>query len=117
MTGRRIVLPGLLGACLLGGCADLMQRSTIAPEWFQAKAIEVKGEGYPELKDIPDSKGVTGGAPEWKADADALKAVGEVLEAKAAEGGPIPTEEEVRARAAQLRADVDEIAAQRGVEP
>jgi hypothetical protein len=117
MTGRLAILVGLTGACLLGGCADLMQRSTIAPDWFQAKAIEVKGEGYPELKDIPDSRGVTGGAPEWKTDADTLKAAGEVLEAKAAEGGSVPTEEEVRARAAQLRAEVDEIAAQRGVEP
>ena len=23
--------------------------SQIAPEWFQAKAVEVKGEGYPDL--------------------------------------------------------------------
>jgi hypothetical protein len=117
MTGRSAIVLGLAGACLLGGCADLMQRSTIAPEWFQAKAIEVKGEGYPELKDVPASRGPSGGAPDWKADADALKAAGEVLEAKAAEGGAIPTDEEVRARAAQLRAEVEGNAVEDGLEP
>lgn len=117
MTGRSAIAVGLSGAVLLGGCADLMQRSTIAPEWFQAKAIEVKGEGYPELKDIPESRGPTGGAPEWKTEADALVAAGETLEARAAEGGTIPTEEEVRARAAQLRAQVEGTEATTGDQP
>ena len=46
------IIAGLAGLTLLSGCADLMQQtaiSQIAPEWFEAKAVEVKGEGYPEL--------------------------------------------------------------------
>jgi hypothetical protein len=117
MTGRPAIVLGLLGACLLGGCADLMQRSTIAPEWFQAKAIEVKGEGYPDLKDIPESRGPTGGAPEWEAEAAALRSAGAALEAKAAETGALPTEEEVRARAAQLRAQLEGTEALEGEQP
>jgi len=30
---------------LLGGCADLMGRSVVAPDWFEAKAEEVKALG------------------------------------------------------------------------
>ncbi len=97
---------GLTGAVLLGGCADLMQRSTIAPDWFQAKAVEVKGEGYPKLKDVPETRGNnTGGVTAWKSDADSLKAQAAQLEAKAAE--PNPSDDEVRATAAQLRAQLD----------
>jgi hypothetical protein len=107
MIRRPAIAFGLLGAAFLGGCADLMQRSTFAPEWFQAKAVEVKGEGYPELKDIPGSRGPTGGAPEWEGEAAALRNAGAALEAKAAEGGPIPTEEELRAREAEARARLD----------
>lgn len=117
MTGRWAIAIGLSGAVLLGGCADLMQRSTIAPEWFQAKAIEVKGEGYPELKDVPQSRGKTGGAPEWEREAAALRNAGAALETKAAEAGALPTEEEVRATAAQLRAKIEEAEAQNGIQP
>jgi hypothetical protein len=90
----------IAGASLTGGCADLMQRSTIAPEWFQAKAVEVKGEGYPEIAAIPAMRPSTSGKAEWdKAAAD--------LTAKAAQFDiytpeTIPTDEEVRARHAQL---------------
>jgi hypothetical protein len=94
-----------------------MQRSTIAPEWFQAKAIEVKGEGYPDLKDVPASRGPTGGAPEWEGQAAELRSAGVALEAKAAETGTIPTEEEVRARAAQLRAELEGTEALEGERP
>jgi hypothetical protein len=117
MTGRWAIAIGVSSAALLGGCADLMQRSTIAPEWFQAKAIEVKGEGYPELKDVPKSRGETGGAPEWESEAAALRDAGAALEAKAAEAGALPTEEEVRATAAQLRAKIEEAEAQSGNQP
>jgi hypothetical protein len=117
MTGRSAIALGLFGVCLTGGCADLMQRSTIAPEWFQAKAIEVKGEGYPDLKDVPDSRGPTGGAPEWETQAAELRTARTAMEAKAAEAGAIPTEEEIRARAAQLRAELDGTEALEGEQP
>ena len=97
-----------VGAALTGGCADLMQRSTIAPEWFQAKAVEVKGEGYPEFKDIPTAEGVKGALAEWEAEAQALRTKAAEVEAQyAAAGPPDMTEEEIRAMAAQWRAEVD----------
>jgi hypothetical protein len=83
-----------------------MQRSTIAPDWFQAKAQEVKGEGYPVLKDVPEVRGSnSGGVAAWKGEADTLRAKGQELDAKA--GEPIPTDEEVRAREALIRAQLD----------
>ena len=111
MNRRSAIVAGLLGASLLGGCADLMQRSTIAPEWFQAKAVEVKGEGYPDIRDIPQSRGPTGGAAEWEGEAAALKSQAAKIEADAAktaaEGETLPTDEELRAKAAQMRALID----------
>ena len=95
------------GAALLGGCADLMQRSTIAPEWFQAKAVEVKGEGYPEFKDIPTAEGVKGALAQWEAEAQSLRKEGAEVEAQLAAAPKPPTEEEIRAMAAQWRAEVD----------
>jgi len=89
---------------LMGGCADLMQRSTIAPEWFQAKAIEVKGEGYPKISEIPELKGSTSDQAQWVAAANSLQAESTKIETKLGESGANPTEEEVRATAAQLRA-------------
>ena len=107
MIRRSAIAFGLFGAALVGGCADLMQRSTIAPEWFQAKAIEVKGEGYPELRDVPASRGPSGGAPEWEGEAAALRNASAQLEARAAADGAIPTEEEIRAREAEARARLE----------
>jgi hypothetical protein len=98
---------GLACAALTtSGCADLMQRSTIAPEWFQAKALEVKGEGYPKIADIPEARGSTADQAQWEAAAATLQAEAKEIEAKLGEGGN-PTEEEIRATAAQLRAQVE----------
>lgn len=96
-----------VGAALAGGCADLMQRSTIAPEWFQAKAVEVKGEGYPEFKDIPTAEGVKGALAEWESEAQDLRTEAAEIEAELAHIPPPLTEEEIRAKAAQWRAEVD----------
>jgi hypothetical protein len=90
----------IAGATLTGGCADLMQRSTIAPEWFQAKALEVKGEGYPELDQIPVARPSTSGQAEWDQAAADLNAKAAQFKIYAPED--IPTDEEVRARHAQL---------------
>jgi hypothetical protein len=98
---------GLACAALtMGGCADLMQRSTIAPEWFQAKAIEVKGQGYPKIADIPEAKGSTADQAQWDAAATSLQAEAAKIDAKLSEVAN-PTEEEIRATAAQLRAQVE----------
>ena len=120
MNRRSAIVAGLLGASLLGGCADLMQRSTIAPEWFQAKAVEVKGEGYPDIRDIPQSRGPTGAAAEWEGEAAALKNQAAKIEAAAAqsgEGETLPTDEELRAKAAQMRALIDGKPALEGAPP
>lgn len=106
------------GVALTGGCADLMQRSTIAPEWFQAKAVEVKGEGYPDLSDIPTAKDIAGSQRNWEAEAAALKAEAAEIEAEVGPVQPIPTDEELRAKAAQLRALLEDAgAAADDVEP
>lgn len=102
-----------VGAALLGGCADLMQRSTIAPEWFQAKAVEVKGEGYPEFKDIPTAEGVQGALAQWEAEATIVRKEAAELETQLASAPPPLTDEEIRAKAAQWRAEVDEELARR----
>jgi hypothetical protein len=113
-----IAVAAFAGAALLGGCADLMQRSTIAPEWFQAKAVEVKGEGYPELAEIPTAKGVAGAKTEWDASAAALRNEATKIDEKTAQAEAFPTDEELRAMAAQLRARLGEDEAEpEGIQP
>jgi hypothetical protein len=93
------------GAVLAGGCADLMARSTVAPEWFDAKALEVKGEGYPDLRDVPGFRGGPPDEAEWDAEARAVRLAAAEAERRINALGPPPTSEEIRARAAQMRAD------------
>ena len=107
----------LMCTALTGGCADLMQQSyisQIAPDWFEAKALEVKGAGYPELADIPVARPVDGTAAQWDVKADAIKDQAAALEAKLLADGPIRSDEDVRATAAQWRATLEEGAAAAG---
>lgn len=108
---------GLVSLALLGGCADLMQRSTIAPEWFQAKAMEVKGEGYPDLRGVPKTPQAPKDQAQWKKDAAEIDASVAKLDAQLAAAEPIPTDEEIRARAAQLRARLEDPAAPEAASP
>jgi hypothetical protein len=112
MLRRLAIMAGIGGAALTGGCADVMQQSyisQIAPEWFEAKAVEVKGEGYPELSDVPETRAVAGGTQqEWEGRAEALKAEAASMEAKLNAEGGFRTDDEVRATAAQWRACVEE---------
>jgi hypothetical protein len=101
------ILIGLAGLSMTAGCADIMQQpavSQIAPGWFAEKAVEVKGEGYPELSDIPMLKPVTGTQTEWTTQAEALKSDAETLEAKNTVDPDARTADEIRATAAQWRA-------------
>lgn len=101
------IVIGLAGLSMTAGCADIMQQSAvsqIAPEWFAEKAVEVKGEGYPELSDVPQVRPFTGTQKEWEAQADALKTDAEQLEARNAAKDDFRTPEELRATAAQWRA-------------
>jgi hypothetical protein len=104
MTSRVTLAIVVAAACLSGGCADLMARSTIAPEWFQAKAIEVKGEGYPPLGEVPVARKPTLNNRQWDAEADRLRQAQRVVDATTDASGATPTDAEIRASAAQLRA-------------
>lgn len=113
------ILIGLAGLSLGGlsmtaGCADIMQQSAvsqIAPGWFAEKAIEVKGEGYPELSDVPQVRPIEGTPREWKAQASRLKSDAETLEATAGVEQAPRTPEDIRATAAQWRALAEGMAA------
>jgi hypothetical protein len=82
--------------------------SQIAPEWFEAKAIEVKGEGYPDLSDVPATRALAGGRSEWDLRAARLKDEAAALEARIRADGPILPDEDIRAMAAQWRAMLDD---------
>lgn len=108
---RVAIMAGLGGAALTGGCADIMQQQTIAqiaPDWFSEKALEVKGQGYPDLYDIPQARPTGGNQAQWNQTAASLKEQANKLEADATRQGAIRTDEDVRATAAQWRACVEE---------
>ncbi|HOY79609.1 MAG TPA: hypothetical protein PLN33_17465 [Hyphomonadaceae bacterium] len=108
---RVAIMAGLGSIALLGGCADIMQQQTIAqiaPDWFSEKALEVKGQGYPDLFDIPQARPVSGNQTQWDQTAASLKQQAGKLEADAISQGAIRTDEDVRATAAQWRACVEE---------
>jgi len=101
------LIAGVAALATASGCADLMQQtaiSQIAPEWFEAKAVEVKGEGYPELADIPEVRPFEGTQRQWRQEAETLKASAAELEARKAAEGAYRTPDDVRATAAQWRA-------------
>lgn len=98
---------GLAGLAMAAGCVNVMEQtaiSQIAPEWFEAKTAEVKGEGYPELADIPEVRPFSGTAKQWQGEADGLKASAEELEKRAELKDDHRTPDDIRATAAQWRA-------------
>lgn len=115
---RVIAATAALGCtALAGGCVDIMQQSyitQIAPEWFEEKAVEVKGEGYPELADIPEVRPPAGTLAQWDRRAVALKDEAARMEAKMKADGPITPDEVLRATAAQWRATLEDGAAAAG---
>jgi len=90
---------------VLGGCTDLMGRSVVAPDWFEAKADEVKGQGYPDLYDVPVASGFRP-IEEWDEAARELQEEAAPLRDPAAAEERALSSAEIRARAAQLRAGV-----------
>lgn len=105
------IMAGAAGLALLGGCADIMQQQTIAqiaPDWFEEKALEVKGQGYPDLNDIPQPRKVGTTQAQWDKNATGLKEQAAKLEAELNAQGAIRSDEDVRATAAQWRACVEE---------
>jgi hypothetical protein len=102
----------VLGAfALTAGCNTVMENKTvarIAPEWFEAKSKEVKGQGYPSLTDVPAVVPPPNDKAEMQAAADRLKAEGQRFATDPALAVPTPDDEAARARAAQLRALADQ---------
>lgn len=101
----RIAIVIASGLALLAGCADLMGRSVVAPDWFEAKAEEVKGQGYPDLYDVPEASEFTS-REDWEAVTTELQAEAAPLRDAAAADDRAMSSAEIRARAAQLRAGV-----------
>lgn len=95
----------VLAAAALSGCADLMARSAVAPAWFQSKAVEVKGEGYPDLHKVPKVRGALTDQATWEAEDKKLKNLAAAVDAGI--GADIPDADTIRARAAQMRAQTD----------
>jgi hypothetical protein len=113
MYRRLATLAGLAGVAFSAGCANIMEQSgisQIAPEWFEEKAVEVKGEGYPELADIPELRPVSGSIAEWRKQAHTLKTSAEQLETVPSDQVATRTPEEIRAMAARWRALAEGIA-------
>lgn len=54
----RIFLYGVASSALLAGCTNSLDRvrDTVAnaPDWYDARAAEVRGEGYPSISRIPE---------------------------------------------------------------
>lgn len=56
----RLILPLYL---VLGGCASLDEvvgGIANTPEWFQNRRVEIRGEGYPDLTEVPSEDSVEG---------------------------------------------------------
>lgn len=54
----RLIFPLFL---LLGGCAsldDVVGGIANTPDWFQERRVEIRGEGYPDLSDVPSETNV-----------------------------------------------------------
>jgi hypothetical protein len=118
---RMVMERAALGAGLamalsaMSGCADLMAKSAVAPAWFQSKAVEVKGEGYPDIHKVPKVRGDFKDQAVWDAEDRKLKGVAQDIDIQGA--APIPDEDAIRATAAQLRAQTEQGKAASGTKP
>ena len=107
MSARPLTLLALGALALVAGCASVMENRTvsrIAPEWFEAKSKEVKGQGYPSLSDVPTAAPTPNDKAEMQAVADRLKAEAARMSSDPAYAVPDPDDAAARAKAAQLRA-------------
>lgn len=57
MTTRNLLL-GVASTAMVAGCTSSLDRvrETVAnaPDWYEARATEVRGEGYPSISRIPE---------------------------------------------------------------
>lgn len=95
----------LLPAVAAGGCANLMTVQQQAPVWFEQAQREIAGEGYPDLCEVPAAKSAAVNEAQWDREANQLRVNGAAMDRAIERLGPIPTDEEIRASAAQVRAE------------
>lgn len=57
-------VPLLLASACTASFAKARAAISDAPEWYEARRTEIRGEGYPEVADIPRL------APDWKPEAE-----------------------------------------------
>lgn len=75
------------------------------PQWFDEKSRQVKGEGYPKLADVPRERGASTADPvDWTLQRSDLRKQAETMRTDPKSAGPDSTPEDIRAKAAQLRA-------------
>lgn len=91
---------------LLAGCVsldDVVGGIANTPEWFQQRRVEIRGEGYPDLRDVPDETNVRAIGKRLQAtEALTRKEVAAFLADPRNEAAGI-TSEEISQTAAQLR--------------
>ncbi len=103
----RLAILMLLPAVAASACSSIATVQQQAPAWFDQASREIKGEGYPDLCDIPSAKNNKVNEAAWDAEAKAVRADEKAMLDRAAALGPVPTDEQIRATAAQMRADAD----------
>lgn len=103
----RLAILMLLPAAAASGCSSIATVKQQAPAWFEQAQREIKGEGYPDLCDVPAAKNNKVNEAAWDAEAKDIRADEKAMLDRAKALGPIPTDEEIRATAAQMRAEAD----------
>jgi hypothetical protein len=101
----RLALFITLPAIAASGCANIATVQRQAPAWFEQAQREIKGEGYPDLCDVPATRAASSPKAQWDQQADTLRTDAAAVEARVAALGPILTDEQIRANAAQVRAE------------
>lgn len=97
-------VPLLLASACTSSFAKARSAINEAPEWYEARRTEIRGEGYPEVSDIPTLD------PSWKPEAGLMASGRDLRKLQAlfdgAERAQVSARgaEEIEAVAAQLRA-------------
>lgn len=108
---RRLLFTSLaFGTLLQGGCASLdnvIGGIGNAPEWFQQRRVEIRGEGYPSFSEVPvDTFGETT-RKQLQLSEQQMQEIHRLLEAHPRAELPILTAEDVARLAEELREPVE----------
>ncbi|MEL6827286.1 MAG: hypothetical protein AAFN91_13645 [Pseudomonadota bacterium] len=96
---------------LLTGCAGSIEKVQAmradAPDWYEARKVEFRGEGYPDLNSIPEpTSGYDPVAKLELSEAETLAALA-MFENSPRSEPPTETPDEIRAWAAEVRRAVE----------